>query len=117
MNQNGRLARSGEGLLQVLLQTLVRGFALVVLDVFDRRGIGNREIVVAALKIARETFVEHDKFRTLGMGRMILRPMRGDLARERGVAGKDQDDRAICTHRRFLARQNGPQLPSPGRGV
>src|SRR5208337_3352990 len=104
----------GERLLQVLVQAFVQvfapGFVLVFvlgLVLFIGRGVGNREVVGAALEAAREALVEDDEFRTIGMGSGIVGPMRGNLAREGGVAGKDQDGRAIAAHRRFLALQIG----------
>ena len=50
---------------------------------------------MAAFEAARETFVEHGEFRTMAVGSGIPWPIRGDLAREGGVAGEDQYGRAI----------------------
>src|ERR1700686_1214626 len=79
------------------------------LELFLGRGVGNREVVVAALEAAREAFVEHDEFGTIGTGSGILGPIRGNLPREAGVAGEDQDGRAMDAHGRFLALQVGPR--------
>jgi len=98
MNQDGRLASGGERLLQVFVPGLVLLIA---------RSVGNREVVLAALEVAREASVEDNEFRTIGMRSGMLGPIRGNLPREGGVAGKDQDGRAIGAHRRFLARQVG----------
>src|ERR1700687_4332707 len=80
---------------------------LFILKLFLGRGVGNREVVMAALEAAREAFVEHDEFWTIGTGSGILRPIRGNLPREAGVAGEDQDGRAMDAHGRFLALQVG----------
>src|SRR5271166_1087779 len=92
MNHDGGLASGGERQLQ-----RAHGDA----SLFAARGVGNREVVVAGLEVARETFLEHNEFRRLGSG--IRGPLRGNLARENGVAGKDQDGRAIWAHGHFLA--------------
>src|SRR5208337_4651157 len=57
------------------------------------------------LEVARKTFFEDDEFRKIGAGSGILRPIRRDLPRESGVAGEDQNGRAIHAYRRFLALQ------------
>ena len=95
MNEDGRLAGGGERQFQVFIHA---AYAL-----FNRRSVGDGEVVVAALQVAGETFVEHDEFRTIRMRSGILRPIRRNFPREGGIAGKDQDGRAVHTHRRFLA--------------
>ncbi len=108
VNQDGGLAGSGQRLFQVFVQPFVQMLALVLLKLFIRRGVGNCEVVVAALEAAREAFVEHDEFRTIGTGSGILGPVCSNLPREAGVAGEDQDGRAMDAHGRFLALQVGP---------
>jgi hypothetical protein len=109
VNQDGGLAGGGQRLLQVFAQAFVQVFALVLLKLFIRRGVGNREVVVVALETAREAFVEHDEFWTIGTRSGILWPIRGNFPREAGVAGEDQDGRAMDAHGRFLALQVGPR--------
>src|ERR1019366_2040670 len=113
VNDDGRLAGGGEELLQgfvpivpIVPVVLIRFVFPAVLVLFNRRSVGNGEVVVGALEVARKAFVEHDefrsKFRTMGMGSGILWPIGGDLPRKGGVAGKDQNGRAIHAYRCFL---------------
>src|ERR1019366_6733690 len=78
---------------------------------FIERGVGNRQVVVAALEVARQALVEHDELRPTGMRggtrSGFLGPSCAYVPREGGVAGQDQDSRAFCAHGRFLTRPIG----------
>src|ERR1700675_819892 len=82
-------------------------FIFIVL--FIAQGVSNREIEVAAFEVAGEAFVEDDEFRAIGTASGILGPIRGNLAREGGVAGKDQDGRAMHAHWSLSGSASWPQ--------
>ena len=58
-----------------------------------------------SLEAAGETFVKHDEFRNIGIGSGVLRPIRGNLAREPGSLGKDRTLMRFMLYGRFPAPQ------------
>src|SRR5208283_1366289 len=102
-----------QGLVPVFAQGVAQGLAFFSAGVLlVERNVGNRQVVLAALEVAREALVEHDEFRPVGMRggtrSGFLRPSRRNLPRKGGVAGKDQDGRAFSAHGRFPGK---PLLP------
>src|SRR5271165_152734 len=120
VNQNGRLTRSGERWLQIIIsswislqifsQISIPAIALVtlrmlplrvrrlrllrlklVVNAIDISGVGDREVVLATLKIARETGIEHGELRTEfpTITTSVPGPIRSNLPREGGIAGED----------------------------
>ena len=60
--------------------------------------IGDRQIVVAVLKIVIEPLIENNKFRAVRMRSGIAGPVRRDFAGKGAVAGEDQDGWTIGVH-------------------
>src|SRR5208282_4575815 len=63
------------------------------------RSVGDCEVVVLALEVARKAVVEHGELRIIATESMIIiwgpGPIRGNLPRKGWIAGKDQNGRAI----------------------
>src|SRR5208282_1757680 len=103
LNDNGGLAGSRQHPPQV--RTSLRTSSLKLAFAFFRwvrRSVGDGQVVGAGGQGAGKILVENGEFDfavsgvgSLGPGIMVPRPMRGNLAGEGGIAGEDQDGRAL----------------------
>jgi hypothetical protein len=67
----------------MFVQAWVRKFAPAALSLFHRRSVGDCEVVVLALEVARKAVVEHGELRIIATESMIIiwgpGPIRGNL--------------------------------------